>query len=220
MTLTPAGQACWPTEPPRCAGRLGGQALRGDQGRPPAATVGRCPAAAAVSPARDDVRIECAAHRAPAWVAPPPPPHPARRPVNQILLPPSLWDEPFVAAPPRKTGLWARLPIWPPPKREGPTRSASEAVHRPAPTPYLTAIRQRRRHRPGTPNPPPRYYARPPASPTGPVTGVRPPARSGGRLGRPANDNRPPSSQDFRSALLCLKNKPPQHLENQPERIP
>jgi DNA-binding transcriptional LysR family regulator len=154
-------------------------------------------------PGQDDVRIEVLLTE-PRWVV-----LPATHPLaacEQISFR-QLWDEPFVAAS-AETGWWRDYWLATGERQGHPVRIGYVTDQ---PDAWLTAIAN------GygialAPESAARYYARPGIT-YRPVTGVSP--SQAGVAWPPANDT-DPVVQDF--VRCCLDNKPPQHLENQPDQ--
>ncbi len=154
-------------------------------------------------PGQDDVRIEVLLTE-PRWVALPVT-HPLAA-CDQICFS-DLWDEPFVAAP-AETGWWRDYWLATGERQGHPIRIGAVTDQ---PDTWLTAIAN------GdgialAPESAARYYARPGIT-YRPVTGVSP--SQVGVAWPPANDTNP-VVQDF--IRCCLDNKPPQHLNNQPDQ--
>ena len=154
-------------------------------------------------PGQDDARVEVLLTE-PRWVA-----LPAMHPLaaRDHICFSDLWDEPFVAAP-AETGFWRDYWLATSERQGHPVRIGAVTDQ---PDAYLTAIAN------GdgialVPESAARYYARPGIT-YRPVTGVSP--SQVGVAWPPANDTNP-VVQDF--VRCCLDNKPPQHLENQPDQ--
>jgi DNA-binding transcriptional LysR family regulator len=154
-------------------------------------------------PGQDGVRIEVLLSE-PRWVA-----LPATHPLaarEQISFH-ELWDEPFVAAP-AESGWWRDYWLATGERQGHPVRIGYVTDQ---PDAWLTAIAN------GygialAPESAARYYARPGIT-YRPVTGISP--SQAGVAWSPANDT-DPVVQDF--VRCCLDNKPPQHLEDQPDQ--
>jgi DNA-binding transcriptional LysR family regulator len=155
-------------------------------------------------PGQDDMRIEVLLTE-PRWVALPDT-HPLATRAQISFR--ELWDEPFVAAP-AETGWWRDYWLATSERQGHPTRIGAVTDQ---PDTWLTAIAN------GdgialAPESAARYYARPGLT-YRPVTDVSP--SQVGVAWPPVNDTNP-AVRDF--VRCCLDNKPPQHLDHQPDQL-